>query len=158
MGALTLVLWKIAFGSRFLICPGFLMLVLIQQMSSHRRNPHFLRHWATQHCYHYTVAGHTTVHVPLTDRSYGLVVDIWQLPAPASANDAMPRPYTAANSSQFEPQCRMQTHAPPHTPSSLEVSLNSPELSLSLEPHQPFTTTILWPFVRDYPGESVPEG
>lgn len=41
----TLVLCRTAEGSRALFSSGFLMLVLIQQMSSHRRNPHFFKHW-----------------------------------------------------------------------------------------------------------------
>lgn len=42
---LTLVLWNIAFGSKFLLWPGFFRLVLIQHMSSHRRKPHRFKHW-----------------------------------------------------------------------------------------------------------------
>ena len=41
---LTLVRWKTAFCSRFFEWPGASALVLIQQMSSHRRNPHRRKH------------------------------------------------------------------------------------------------------------------
>jgi hypothetical protein len=40
----TFVRWKIDLDSRFLLWPGFLMLVLIQQISSQRRKPHFFKH------------------------------------------------------------------------------------------------------------------
>lgn len=39
----SLVLWSTALLSRFLLCPGLLMLVRIQHMSSHRLKPHFRR-------------------------------------------------------------------------------------------------------------------
>ena len=41
----SFVCWNIAFGSRNFTFPGFFLFVLIQQMSSQRRNPHFRRHW-----------------------------------------------------------------------------------------------------------------
>ena len=40
----TLVLWNTALGSRVLVLPGLFLLVLIQQISSHRLKPHFLKH------------------------------------------------------------------------------------------------------------------
>lgn len=39
----SLVLWRTALLSRFLLCPGLLILVRIQHMSSHRLKPHFRR-------------------------------------------------------------------------------------------------------------------
>lgn len=41
----TFVLWNTAFGSSALVLPGLFLLVLIQQISSHRLKPHFLKHW-----------------------------------------------------------------------------------------------------------------
>lgn len=39
----SFVLWRTALLSRFLLCPGLLILVRIQQMSSHRLKPHLRR-------------------------------------------------------------------------------------------------------------------
>lgn len=39
----SLVLWSTALLSKFLLCPGLLMLVRIQQISSHRLKPHLRR-------------------------------------------------------------------------------------------------------------------
>lgn len=39
----SLVLWRTALLSRFLLCPGLLILVRIQHISSHRLKPHFRR-------------------------------------------------------------------------------------------------------------------
>ena len=41
----SFVCWNIAFGSRNFTFPGFFLFVLIQQISSQRRNPHLRRHW-----------------------------------------------------------------------------------------------------------------
>jgi len=40
----SLVFWKTAFWSMKVLLAGFFMLVFTQQMSSHRLQPHFLKH------------------------------------------------------------------------------------------------------------------
>lgn len=42
----SFVCWNIAFCSRNFTFPGLFLFVLIQQMSSHLRNPHFRRHYS----------------------------------------------------------------------------------------------------------------